>query len=239
MSECQVLVVGGGPTGLTLALWLTRLGVGVRVIDKAAEPGTTSRALVVQARTLEFYRQVGLADTLVDGGRRLDAVNLWVAGRRVARAVLGPMGAGLSRFPYALIFPQDEHERVLIERLADAGVKVERRVELLGFEETGSRVVARLRRGDGTEERCDTAYLAGCDGAQSTVRETLDVGSPGGTYERLFYVADVDASGPAVNGQLHASLDEAEFVTIFPLKGDRRVRFVGVGARRRRQRRRH
>jgi len=112
MSEVQVLIVGAGPTGLTLALWLTRLGVGVRIIDRASEPGTTSRALVVQARTLEFYRQMGLADTLVDGGRGLDAVNLWVAGRRVARAVLGAMGAGLSPFPYALIFPQDEHERV-------------------------------------------------------------------------------------------------------------------------------
>jgi 2-polyprenyl-6-methoxyphenol hydroxylase-like FAD-dependent oxidoreductase len=228
MSEHQVLIVGAGPTGLTLALWLTRLGIGVRIIDKAAEPGTTSRALAVQARTLESDRQVGLADTLVDGGRRLDAVNLWVAGRRVARAVLGPMGAGLSPFPYALIFPQDEHERVLIERLADGGVKVERRIELLGFEQTGSRVVARLRRADGTEESCDTPYLAGCDGAHSTVRETLDVRFPGGTYEHLFYVADVDARGPAVNGELHASLDEAEFVAIFPLKGDRRVRFVGV-----------
>ncbi len=220
--------MGGGPTGLALALWLTRLGVGVRIIDKAAELGATSRALVVQARTLEFYRQIGLADTLVDGGRRLDVVNLWIAGRRVARPVLGAMGAGLSPFPYALIFPQDEHERVVIERLADAGVKVERRVELLGFEETGSRVVARLRRGDGTDERCDTAYLADCDGAHSTVRETLGVGFPGGTYEHLFYVADVDARGPAVDGELPASLDEAEFVAIFPLKGDGRVRFVGV-----------
>ena len=67
MRECQVLIVGGGPTGLTLALWLTRLSVSVRVIDKAAEPGDTSRALVVQARTLEFYRQVGLADALIAG----------------------------------------------------------------------------------------------------------------------------------------------------------------------------
>src|SRR5262245_34391144 len=228
MRECQVLIVGGGPTGLTLALWLTRLGVGVRIIDKAAQPGTTSRALVVHARTLEFYAQLGLADRCVDGGRPLDAVNLWVAGRSVARAVLGAMGAGLSPFPYVLILPQDEHERLLIERLADVGVKVERGVDFLGFEESGSRVVARLRRGDGAEEECDTAYLAGCDGAHSTVRETLGIGFPGGTYEHLFYVADVDARGPVVNGELHASLDEAEFVAIFPLKGDRRVRFVGV-----------
>jgi len=228
MSERQVLIVGAGPTGLSLALWLTRLGVGVRIIDKAAQPGTTSRALVVHARTLEFYAQLGLAGRCVDGGRPLDAVNLWVAGRSVARAVLGAMGAGLSPFPYVLILPQDEHERLLIERLADVGVKVERGVDFLGFEESGSRVVARLRRGDGAEEECDTAYLAGCDGAHSTVRETLGIGFPGGTYEHLFYVADVDAHGPAVNGELHASLDDAEFVAIFPLKGDRRVRFVGV-----------
>src|SRR4030095_14292067 len=90
----EVLIVGAGPTGLVLALWLTRLGVGIRIIDKATEPGTTSRALAVQARTLEFYRQIGLAATLVDRGRRLDAVNLWVAGRPVARPVFGTMGAG-------------------------------------------------------------------------------------------------------------------------------------------------
>jgi 2-polyprenyl-6-methoxyphenol hydroxylase-like FAD-dependent oxidoreductase len=79
---CQVLIVGAGPTGLVLALWLARLGVDIRIIDNAAEPGTTSRALAVQARRLEFYRQIGLAATLVDRGRRLDAVNLWVAGQR-------------------------------------------------------------------------------------------------------------------------------------------------------------
>jgi 2-polyprenyl-6-methoxyphenol hydroxylase-like FAD-dependent oxidoreductase len=84
-SEPHVLVVGAGPTGLVLALWLTRLGVRVRIVDKTAEPGTTSRALAVQARTLEFYRQVGLADAVVDGGRTFVAANLWVAGKRVGR----------------------------------------------------------------------------------------------------------------------------------------------------------
>lgn len=211
-----------------LALWLARLGVRVRIIDKMAEPGTTSRALAVQARTLEFYRQLGLADGVVARGRELDAANFWVAGRRVARAVFGAMGAALSPYPYALIFPQDEHERLLIDRLNELGVKVDRRVELLGFEETGARVVARLKRENASEDTCEAAYLAGCDGADSTVRETLGIGFPGGTYEHLFYVADVDARGPAVDGGLHASLDEAEFVVIFPLKGAGRARFVGV-----------
>jgi 2-polyprenyl-6-methoxyphenol hydroxylase-like FAD-dependent oxidoreductase len=138
------------------------------------------------------------------------------------------MGRGLSPFPYALIFPQDEHERVLIERLESAGVKVERRVELVGFEDAGSRVVARLRHADGAEETLEVPYLAGCDGAHSTVRETLGIGFPGGTYEHQFYVADVEARGPQMDRQLHASLDEAEFILLFPLKREGHARLVGV-----------
>src|ERR1700730_14175305 len=143
--DTGVLIVGAAPTGLVLALWLTRLGVRVRIIDKTAEPGTTSRALAVQARTLELYSQIGLADAVVERGRRAAAANLWVAGRKVARAVFGDMGAGLSPYPYALLFPPDEHERLLIDRLAVAGVKVERQVELLDFDDGTGRVLAHLK----------------------------------------------------------------------------------------------
>src|SRR5256712_11919467 len=101
MTRSDVLIVGAGPTGLVLALWLTKLGVRVRIVDKAAEPGTTSRALAVQARTLELYRQVGLADAGIDAGRKFIAAHLWVAGRKVARVPLGNMGQGLSPYPYA------------------------------------------------------------------------------------------------------------------------------------------
>src|ERR1700758_4029652 len=123
--DTDVLIVGAGPTGLVLALWLRCLGVGVRIIDKTSEPGTTSRALAVQARTLELYGQVGIADLTVERGRRVDAANLWVAGRKVAHLVFGDMGEGLSPFPYTLILPQDEHERLLIDCLAEGGVEIE------------------------------------------------------------------------------------------------------------------
>src|SRR5262249_17518688 len=151
----QVLIVGAGPTGLVLALWLTRLGVPVRIVDKAMEPGTTSRAVAVQARTLEFYRQIGLAEDVVRRGREVSAANLWVAGHRVARAVFGNMGAGISPYAYAFIFPQDEHERLLIDTLRTAGVSVERRTELAGFDEHGDRIVARLKRSDGRADSCE------------------------------------------------------------------------------------
>src|SRR5688572_9809374 len=224
----EVLIVGAGPTGLVLALWLVRLGVGVRIVDKAAEPGTTSRAIAVQARTLEFYRQIGLAEAVVARGREVSAVNLWVTGRRIARAVFGDMGAGISPYPYAFIFPQDEHERLLLDRLRDAGVPVERETELLGFEEHSDRIVASLRRADGHLETCQAAFVAGCDGAHSRVRETLSIGFAGGTYEHLFYVADVEARGPVMNGDIHVALDRTDFHAVLPLKDGVRARLVGT-----------
>jgi 2-polyprenyl-6-methoxyphenol hydroxylase-like FAD-dependent oxidoreductase len=226
--DTDVLIVGAGPTGLVLALWLTRLGVRVKIIDKTSEPGTTSRALAVQARTLEFYAQLGIADLVVDRGRRVDAVNLWVAGKRAAHAVFGDLGVGISPYPYPLIFPQDEHERLLIECLAGVGVEVERQTELLGFENADGGMVAQVRMPNGAVETCTVAYIAGCDGARSTVREAIGIGFPGGTYEHLFYVADVEASGQALNGELHAALDRTDFLLVFPMKGDRRVRLVGT-----------
>src|SRR5690349_20151683 len=150
MVHSDVLIVGAGPTGLVLALWLTRLGVRVRIIDKTSEPGTTSRALAVQARTLEFYQQIGLADAVVERGRKVIAANLWVHGNKSACAVFGELGEGISPFPYALVFPQDEHEKLLIERLAQLGVTIERDTELVSFEETADRVLARITLPDGT-----------------------------------------------------------------------------------------
>src|SRR5215831_19681051 len=227
MTDCLVLIVGAGPTGLVLALWLTRFGVRVRIIDKTAEPGTTSRAVAVQARTLELYRQVGLSGAVVEAGVKVVAANLWVGGARAARLPLGRLGEELSPFPYALTYPQDAHERLLIERLDALGVKVERRTELVRFDQHPEQVRAVLRRADGSEEVCEAAYLAGCDGAHSTVREALATGFPGGTYSGLFYVADVDAAGPAADGDIHVDLEEADFLAVFPLKGPGRLRLVG------------
>src|SRR5277367_5615512 len=140
MTRHQVLIVGAGPTGLVLALWLARLGASVRIIDKTARPGTTSRALAVQARTLELYRQLGLADEVVKRGHKVPGVNLWARGHRVTRLPFETMGAGLTPYNFSLIFPQDEHEKLLIERLLAEGVSVERNTELLGFADHGEGV---------------------------------------------------------------------------------------------------
>src|SRR5437868_2420876 len=158
----------------------------------------------------------------------MTAVNLWVAGKAAARAVFGDMGAGLSPFPYTLVYPQDEHERLLIDRLAEAGVQVERETEPLSFEVADGGVVARLKQPGNAEERCEASYIAGCDGAHSTVREGLGIGFAGGAYTHLFYVADVEGRGATVNGEVHVGLDRTDFLAVFPLKGEGRARLVGT-----------
>lgn len=224
----DVLVVGAGPTGLVLALWLAKFGVKLRLIDKTAQPGTTSRALAVQARTLELYRQLGLAESVLAKGNKVPAVNLWVRGDRAARLRFETVGAGLTPYAFLQIFPQDQHERLLIERLGAFGVSVERQTELIGFTDEGEHVVARLRGPDGNEETVEVSYIAGCDGARSLVRETIGARFPGGTYRQVFYVADIDGSGPPLDGELHVDLDEADFLGVFPLAGKGRARLIGT-----------
>ena len=227
MATDPVLIVGAGPTGLVLALFLTRQGVTVRIIDSAPEPGTTSRAVAVAARTLELYRQVGLADEVVGRGLKVAAANIWVGGKPAAHVPFREIGVGLSPYPFMLIFPQDHHEQLLIERLASLGVTVERGVTLTGLDARPDRVVAQLAHAGGHSESCQAAYLAGCDGARSVVRHALAVGFGGGTYDRLFYVADVAASGRAADHQLHVAVDSADFVAIFPLAAEGHVRLIG------------
>lgn len=228
MNRSDVLIIGAGPTGLVLALWLSKLGIRVRILDKTSTSGTTSRALAVQARTLELYRQLDLSDAIVRNGHRVAAANFWVRGEPVARLPLTHIGEGLTPYSFMEIFPQDQHERLLIDRLLAFGIEVERNTELESFEETGDGITARLRLPDGQQETCQACYLAGCDGARSVVRKTLDTGFPGGTYQQIFYVADVLASGPAINGELHVDLDEADFLAVFPLAGEGRARLIGT-----------
>ena len=227
MTHSDVLISGAGPTGLALALWLTKQAVKVRIIDKIDAPATTSRAVAIQARTLELYRQLDLTNDILAQGHRVPAINLWVQGRKQAHVSFENFAADLT--PYGpLTYAQDQHERLLIQRLEALGIGVERQTELLGFSDAGDRITAALRCPDGQQETCEAAYLAGCDGARSLVRQSIGTGFPGGTYDQVFYVADVTATGPAFDGELHVDLDEADFLAIFPLSGQGHARLIGT-----------
>ncbi len=227
MNKIPVLIIGAGPTGLVLALSLTKQGVPVRIVDKALSPGTSSRALVVHARTLEFYHQLGISSKILEKSLKFSSANLWIHGKKEARIPLGDIGIGLSRFPYMTIFPQDEHEALLIAELNQLGVQVQRGIELVDFEQS-DHVRVRLKHENGKEEVCETKYLAGCDGARSQVRKISKMDFKGTTYSQFFYVADVTAAGPNIDQELHLSLDDADFVAIFPLKEKNHIRLIGI-----------
>lgn len=223
----KVLIVGAGPTGLVLALWLSKFGIPLRIIDKDSGPGQTSRAMVVHARILEFYQQIGIADEVVSKGINVDKITVRKNGHIRASVVLGPIGRDISPFPFVLSFPQDEHEKLLIEHLEKAGISVERNTELVSFTQDNDKVTAHLKK-QGKIETVTTPFLLGCDGARSVVRTHSGIGFPGGTYSQIFYVADVMASGDVVNGNLQLCLNNNGFSLVFPIRSSGSVRLIGI-----------
>lgn len=222
----QVLIVGAGPTGLTLALWLRKQGVAIRIIDKNDGPGETSRALAVQARTLEFHRQLGVVDDVLAEGVKIEALGIRTHRGLVAQVRLGEFGAGLTRYPYAFALPQDVHERILIDHLAREGVTIDRRTELLRFVQDQKGVEAILQHDNATEiVRVD--YLCGADGAHSVVRHNLNIGFPGGAYEQKFYVADVEGAGDVTHGGMDVNLGYG-FGVVMPVRQNSSIRLIGV-----------
>ena len=228
MNEPQILIVGAGPTGLALALFLAKAGVKPRLIDKNSGPGQASRAMAVQARTLEFYRQMGFAEQVVSKGIEIESLHVRSENREAAQIKISDFGAGLSPYPFILSFPQDDHERLLIEQLKRFAVEVEWETELLNFHDSSDHIQAALRK-NGAEEDCTAAYLCGCDGAHSTVRHSLQLNFPGGAYNQTFYVADVEATGDAAAGnRFSMCLSQRDLCLVLPIRSTGMNRLIGL-----------
>jgi 2-polyprenyl-6-methoxyphenol hydroxylase-like FAD-dependent oxidoreductase len=168
-AEADVLVVGAGPTGLTLAAQLHSLGARVRIVDRQLDRVHESRALAVQPRTLEVLRGLGIAQTLVERGNTASRLQIH-AGERVVGIRLFDVGLEDTAYPFLLFISQAETEALLNDYLAEQGVNAERGVELVEFQDGQDSVLCTLRHADGRTERLQPRYLVGCDGAHSTVR---------------------------------------------------------------------
>src|SRR5438132_4727377 len=166
--DTDVLIVGAGPTGLMLANQLARRGVRALIIDRHAGPARETRALGVQARTLEIYAHLGVVDRALRLGKRGTGANLWASGRKTGRVPLGDAGKGASPYPFILILGQDDNERILGDRLRDWNSSVKWNTELIDLEQHTGHVTATLQGPDGTTRRIDASWVAGCDGARST-----------------------------------------------------------------------
>ena len=226
--DADVLIVGAGPTGLMLANQLARRGVRMRIIDRHAGPALESRALGVQARTLEIYSHLGIAEQAVTLGKKADGAVLWAEGRRAARVPLGDIGRDVSPYPYLLVLGQDDNERLLGDALRARGLGVEWNTELVGLAQDTDHVMATLKNADGTRSEVRVPWLAGCDGARSTVRELSGIAFEGAPYQHVFFVADVQMTGSMAPDVLNVYLWRRGFHLVFPMRGTDHWRIVGI-----------
>jgi 2-polyprenyl-6-methoxyphenol hydroxylase-like FAD-dependent oxidoreductase len=226
--DIDVLIVGAGPTGLMLANQLGRRGVRTMIIDRHSGPAQQSRAMAVQARTLEIYSGLGVAQHALELGRRGNAANMWANGQWRASIPIGDIGRSVSPFPFVLMLGQDDNERILGEKLRDWGIEVQWNTELLALDQQPGQVTARLQQADGSSRTVTAAYVAGCDGGHSTVRRWSGITFPGAPYEHVFFVADTQCTGPMVQDELNVYLWQDGFHLFFPMRGTDRWRVIGI-----------
>ena len=214
-SAADVLVAGAGPTGLALAAQLATSGVQVRIIDRGPGRVHESRALAIQPRTLEVLAGLGVTEELIACGNPAVQLRMHARGRVLAVPMFD-LGLDDTAYPYLLFLSQAETERILSEHLAAGGIHVERGVELARLSTTADSATATLRHRDGREEAVSARYVAGCDGAHSTVRRLAGIRFEGSSYPQTFVLADVDADG-IETGVAHVFLSDQGMLFFFPL----------------------
>ncbi len=226
--KTDVIIVGAGPTGLALACQLIRYGVDFAIVDKKDQITRYSKAIGVQARTLEIYEQMNIADDLIRQGTLAERVLLTEGGEVRGEIELRNIGEGMSAYPFLLIVEQSIHEHQLYEFLKSHEREVLWNTELESFSQTESSVSAKLKDADGMSEMIEAKFLVGCDGANSFVRQALKLPFEGSTFERLFYVADVQIDWEYSHDALMVSLAQRTITAFFPLPGEKRYRIVGT-----------
>ncbi len=213
-SRPDVLIVGAGPVGLTLACSLRTHGIDCLVIDKTAGPVRESRATDIHARTMELCAPLGITDALLARGKRSHSVWFYSNGQRVAGFSTDELP---SPYPFILGLPQFATEEVLLDRLTQLGGRVLRRHSFVSLESFEDHVKTTLADADGKEFMIDVPWLVGCDGATSPVRHCLGLPFEGDTYEELFLLADLRIDWALTKDELHLFLTEEGFFMVLPM----------------------
>jgi 2-polyprenyl-6-methoxyphenol hydroxylase-like FAD-dependent oxidoreductase len=218
--DIDVLVVGAGPVGLAMACELLRHGVRCRIIDKAAEPTRTSRALGIQARTLEVFENMGVIDRVLAAGTKAKGVTIYDRDRVILRLSLQHIREKDSQYPFLLILPQSQTESILNDRLNELAGKVERSRELFDIRQENDTAIACVKAAgtdsDNVEEIC-AKWIIGCDGASSQVRKALAIPFEGTTAPEEWLLADVNLDWSRTRETTHGWFTQDGLFAVFPL----------------------
>ncbi|MDN5285622.1 MAG: hypothetical protein JWR38_1896 [Mucilaginibacter sp.] len=221
----SVLIVGAGPSGLMMAAQLLRYGIQPVIIDSKQGPTNQSKALAVQARTLEIYRQMGVIDAIIKGGKQAAGVIFNQKGKEVAELSLDKVGEGQTPFPFVLLYQQSKNERLLLDYLTLNCCPVYWNTSLLSLEQSAEMAAVQLQTGEDVQIiTCD--WLVGADGAHSSVRKQLQIPFNGDSYQHQFYLADVKISN-AFGDKVSLFLSKKGFAAFFPMPEKQCYRIVG------------
>lgn len=227
--NCEVLVIGAGPTGLMAANLLKRSGVDVRIVDERAEGSRESRAFAVVARSMELFAQLGLAERVLDRGVLNPGIDFYVGGDHVGGLDYDRADSPDTPYPFIVLHPQSNTEAVLLEDLGRLGLAVERRTRATGLDQDGDGVTTRVS-GPGGEAAIRSAFVVGADGAHSTVRHALGLSFEGAKYAQAFLLADCRVEWPADSGFDHARfrvfMQGSTIALFLPLDGANRSRVM-------------
>jgi 2-polyprenyl-6-methoxyphenol hydroxylase-like FAD-dependent oxidoreductase len=227
--QTQVVIVGAGPTGLSMAAQLLRYDIDFLIIEKNEKTTHLSKALVVQARTLEIFQELGLAEKAINEGQITTALNLFYKGKQRAAINIAGLGEGLSPFPYALSLEQSKTEKLLVDHLSANGKKIQWKAEFTHFEQNENGVTVYYKDSAGQEQIIKATYLIGCDGAGSLIRHQLGLSFEGDTVPKIFYVADVKLNSSVINkNELIMFMIKKGFILFFPMEGKGHYRIVGI-----------
>jgi 2-polyprenyl-6-methoxyphenol hydroxylase-like FAD-dependent oxidoreductase len=211
----DVLVVGAGPVGLTMAAELSRYGVKVRIVDKSASRTDKSKALVLWPRSLELMDRMGCTASFIKAGFKVTATNMISGDRHIAHISLAQLE---TPYPYALMLPQSDTERLMEQHLNSYGVQVERQVELTAFTPGVDKVTATLKHADGQQETIEASWMIGCDGAHSAVRHGLGMEFEGETLPSNWILADLHLAGvPSKPDELDIFFHAEGVLVLFPI----------------------
>jgi len=221
-----VLIVGAGPSGLMMAAQLLRYGIQPIIIDSKKGPTTQSRALAVQARSMEIYRQMGLAEKALQVGIQAETVSIQKDEEELVKLSLRDLGKYATPFPFVLLLEQSKNERLLLDFLTLNCCPVYWNTSLKSLTETANHTAVIL--GDeNTEVKLTCDWLIGADGARSLVRKGLNIPFEGATYQQKFYLADLQLESGIDQNQVNLFLGDASFNAFFPMNGKGRFRLIG------------